>query len=487
MAKKLIKKPIKKQIKKSSPLEEREKIRRIKIKIVGIGGGGGNIVSELSQRVKKAGFLVANTDLQALKQVPRKIEHFLFGQSFTRGLGTGMEPELAEMAAQNEKEKIKKIFQGQDLIIFVACLGGGTGSGASSVFAKLAKNQNVFTYGIFTLPFDFEGERKMEIARLAIEKIRPNLNAITVIPNENVFQSVNKNTPLKDAFSTINRMLSESLEGLIETIYQPGIINIDFADLKTILEGQGKWAYLNTIYLPRKENTVEESVKKVLNSSLYPFGIKGAKGVLFNISGENNLSLEEVNKISRMISEEANPDAKIIFGISSLHNPKDVIKTTVFATGCQVKIFPDKKQRPQRKINPKKQLFKKTSEKTAAKTNQNISSSVKKEKPKEEEPKKAESNKENYSPDNLGKKVKIEVRKEDSKEPKEKIGQSKNQKNNLNDFKTERKQFIKNELSKGIRKNALQIKKEIEEEEEKIIEKEKFWEIPTFLRKKTSG
>ncbi|MDI6602958.1 MAG: cell division protein FtsZ, partial [Patescibacteria group bacterium] len=341
-------KKLKKTNKKSLPKTETEKvspIKRTKIKVVGIGGGGGNIVSELAQRVKKATFLAANTDLQALKEISRKVECFPFGQDFTHGLGTGMNPEIAEMASQNEKERIKKILQGQDLVIFIACLGGGVGSGAAPIFAKISQNLGNLSYGIFTLPFKFEGERKMEIAKKTLEILRPKLNAITILPNERIFQVIDKTTPLKEAFSAINKSLAQSLEGLIETIYQPGLINIDFSDLRTILTGsRGRLAYLNTLSLPRKEGAAKEVIDKVLTSPLYPYGIKGAKGVLFNIVGEKGLSLEEVSWISKTISEKTHKEAKIIFGTQPLSfrrgaGYQNIIKTTIFATGCPTKIF----------------------------------------------------------------------------------------------------------------------------------------------------
>jgi len=147
-----------------------EKAKRTKIRVIGIGGGGGNIVSELAQNLEKATFFAANTDLKALKEVSRKVKRFSFGESLTHGLGTGMNPELGELAAQNEKEKIKKILEGQDLLIIIACLGGGIGSGAAPIFAKISRSLENLTYGIFTLPFKFEGEKKMEIAREALKK-----------------------------------------------------------------------------------------------------------------------------------------------------------------------------------------------------------------------------------------------------------------------------------------------------------------------------
>ena len=250
------KKPSKKKVVKKKPIRKKvvkkkkitifkDSIPRTKVRIIGIGGGGGSIVSEIVSRVKKADFVVANTDSRALNAI-KHVKRFQFGQNLTKGLGTGMNTEIGEMAAQGEKDKIEKLFEGQDICIIVSSLGGGAGSGASPVFAKISKNLNCITYGIFTMPFQFEGEKKMEIAKEALLKIKPHLNAFSVIPNERIFQIIDKNTPLKDALSAINQKLAENLEGLIEMIYSPGLINIDFADLKTIFGGRGKVAYLNT-------------------------------------------------------------------------------------------------------------------------------------------------------------------------------------------------------------------------------------------------
>lgn len=326
-----------------------EAIRRTKIRVVGIGGGGGNIVSEIASKISKASFVVANTDLQALRTTKRNILRFQFGQDLTHGLGTGMNAELGMAAAQNEKDKIKKILESQDLCILVSSLGGGTGTGATPIFARISKSLGNLTYGIFTLPFKFEGERKMEIATEALKKIKNHLNAITIVPNERVFQVIDKNTPLKEALSVINKNLAESLEGLIETIYEPGLINIDFADFRTILEGRGRLAYLNAVAVPKKEGSVKELINRALNSPLYPYSIKGGKGVLFNIAGEKDLSLSEVSQISKTISELVNPEAKIIFGIAQKKKYSDILKTTLMVTGCGMKIFSSKTKK---KSNP---------------------------------------------------------------------------------------------------------------------------------------
>ena len=335
------------------PQTETETIKKTKIRVIGIGGGGCSIVSEIASKMKKAGFTAANTDVQALKSVSRSCQRFQFGQNLTQGLGTGMVAELGETAAQQEKEKIKKILEGQDLCILVACLGGGTSSGAAPVFAKISKDLGNITLGIFTLPFKFEGEKKMEMAEAALEKLKSKLNAIVIIPNERVFQIIDKKTPLRAALSSINKNLAESLEGLIETIYQSGLINIDFADLRTILVDSGRLAYLNTAKVMKKNDGAAEAIEKVLNSPLYSYGVRGANGILLNIAGERDLELSEVNQISKTISELANKEAKIIFGISQSKKYSDFIQITLLATGCAAKIFASKAVKKPQKTEKK--------------------------------------------------------------------------------------------------------------------------------------
>jgi len=455
--KKIIKKPVKKVIKKiqkSFPEIEKNKdeVKKTKIRVIAIGGGGGNIISELSQMVKKTTFYTANTDLKELRDISRRVEKFSFGQSLTHGLGTGMDSELGEAAALSEKERIKKLLHGQDLVILIGCLGGGTASGAAPIFAKISRSLGNLTYGIFTLPFKFEGDRKMEIAKNALEKIKTKVNALSIIPNERIFQVVSKATPLKQALSVINKNLAESLEGLIEIIYEPGLINIDFADLRAVLEGQGRLAYLNTIEVQRKEGSAEVAIEKVLNSPLYPYKIKGAKAVLFDIGGESGLSLEEVSKISKTISDEANKDAKIIFGISQGKKYSGRIRTTLLATGCGTKIFSSGKTK---KTSKKKEVLK-IEEKKSVKKRRKVNKSSKTKK---------------------NRKVKIEINKKPKEEIKAESAELKKE--------TVSASFAINKtdiLGDKIRKNALQIKKEVQEEEAKMIEEEKAWETPAFLR-----
>ncbi len=427
---------------KPEKTDKEEQIKRTKIRVIGIGGGGGNIVSEISSKISKANFVVANTDTKSLKGCSRKVGKFQFGQSLTHGLGTGMNAELGKEAALSEKERIKKLLEDYDLCILVASLGGGTGSGAVSTFARISKNLGNLTFGIFTLPFKFEGEKKMEIAINSLKEVKNHLNAVAIIPNEKVFQIINKDTPLKEALSVINKFLSESLGGLIETIYDPGLINIDFADFRTIMEGRGKLAYLNTVEVQRKEGAIKDIAIRVLNSPLYPYTIRGAKGVLFNIAGERNLSLSDVNQISRAISELVNPEAKIIFGIAQNKKYSNVIKTILFATGCGMKIGSSKK----RKVRSSKPVKRKP-----------------RTKPKEEK-------------QNVAQKKKRTVRK---KKIRKKRKQAKTE-----SLETQQEE-VSNTDNEKVRKNALQIRQEADDLEKEMAEKEKVWEVPAFLRRKT--
>jgi cell division protein FtsZ len=451
-------------------------VHRVKIKIIGIGGGGSSIVSEIASKISplakdKIIFVAADTNSISLKKINPKVNRFNFGQSVTHGLGTGMDQELGKIAAQSDKEKIKKILQGQDLYILISSLGGGTGSASSSVFARISRNLGNLTYGIFTLPFKFEGEKKMEAAREALEKLKPHLSAISILPNDRIFQVVDKKTPLKNALSVINKNLADSLKSLLELIYLPGLINIDFADLKTILDfdpnlKKGKLTYLNTIELEGADK-VNQAIKKLISSPLYPYTINGAKGILFNITGEKNISLAEISQISNTICEMVKGEAKIIFGVSQDNSYQDKIKITLLATDCKQKIFSG----PKREISPKKAKNKKIETKSLRpKPKVNVK---KKSKPKKKQ--KLQGRKPS-SPEKLKVPVKIE-RKPDSSH----AGQVQ---------RTNGISFSKNNNDSSsapfkIRRNALQIKETIKKDEANQMAQEEIWEIPAFLRRKS--
>ena len=405
-------------------------VHRTRIRVIGIGGGGSSIVSEIASQLKRVDFVVANTDIQALKASPRAVRTLAFGQNITLGLGCGMDAKVGQKAAREEKVKIAKLFKDIDLCILVSCLGGGTGSGAAPEFAKIAKDLGIMTFGIFTLPFKFEGVRRAQIARASLDKIIPNLNALAIIPNENIFQIIDKKTPIREAFSAINKKLTENLQGLIEMVYVPGLINIDFADLKTILDGKGKLAYLNSA-VSQGERRVEEVVKTVLKSPLAEYNILGAEKIIFNITASRELGMNEVETISQAIAN-FNKRAKIIFGISQSDSYKDKIRIALLAVGCG----------KEPKVKPKK---------------------VKKIKP--PQPKPQPKPKKKSSPKKKSKKKPV---KETSPQP----------------VKVEVTQEETMPLKTLTRRNALDLKKAAEKAEQEMLEREKKWDVPAFLRRK---
>ena len=406
---------------KALPLQ----FKGIKIKIIGIGGGGSSIISEIAPKLRKIKFIAANTDWQALKSLAKEAERFQFGQNLTQGLGTGMNLQLGEEAAIADKEKIKKIFEGTDLSILVSTLGGGAGSGASPVFAKIARDLKSLTFGIFTFPFEFEGSKRKDIANTSLEKLKPELNAFSLILNDKIFQIIDQKTPLKEALSAMNKVLTENLEGLIEMIHSPGLINIDFADLKAALEGRGRLTYLATVE-GEGGNRTEDVLKNLLSSPVYNYGITGAERIIFNISGPKDLSIAEVQNISKRISD-FNPKAKIIFGLSQKDNYKDKIRITLLAVGC------DKKSALGRakKIKESKPVKRKK-----------IKSARPKTEPKETNEKKTSRN--NHKEQIEGKKINIKIS-----------------------------------------KTAMDLKKELDNTEKEMLSKENTWDAPAFLRKKT--
>lgn len=331
LIKKVKAKPAKKRAAQTvAPEYQTEALFKAKIKVIGVGGGGGSIVSEMGRTLEKATFVIADTDMRALKN-KSGIKYFCFGEEYTHGLGTGVNVDIGRQAAESAKDRMGSFFEGQDIIIFVASLGGGLGSGATQIFADAARQFGGITFGIFTMPFKFEGRNKYKIAQNALKSLRKSLNVSLVIPNEKIFKVIDESTPITNAFSMVNKNLISSLESLIGLIYNPGIINIDFADLRTILKGRGNSAFLNTIEASGKDR-VEKTCKGVFkNLLLQNSGFKAEK-ILFNVSGSENLSMFEIEKISSHISD-LNPKAKIIFGISKSPKLGGRIKTTILMTG----------------------------------------------------------------------------------------------------------------------------------------------------------
>jgi len=322
--------------KKQLPSESSAK--KVKIKVIGIGGGGGNIVSDLAKKLKdfsstKIDFWAVNTDAQALEALNKKVKKFSFGQKLTSGLGTGREVAIGEKAAKDDLERIKSLFSDKkDLYIIVSSLGGGTGTGSSPVIARLASQMNLMTLGIFTLPFSFEGKKRAEVARNALEEMKNYLNAYMIILNEKIFSLTKEEISFTDSLNLLNDYLANSLEGLLRTIFSPGLINIDWADIKTILEGKKNLAYLNSVKV-KGGNSTEELMKKLIKNPILDYNFEAADNIMFNIEGSSkDLSLQSISQISKRINEMA-PAARIIFGFINNPKMKNEIKVTILSTG----------------------------------------------------------------------------------------------------------------------------------------------------------
>jgi len=343
------------------------RMKKTKIKIVGVGDGAAQIVGELSREIKGVDFLVANTDWRKLRKFPKEVRTFYFGDKYTKGLGAGGDLETARKAAIACKQEITEFLAGSDLCFLIACLGGGTGSGAAPVFARICQGLNILTFGVFTTPVRFEGEKRAEVARQALAKAKANLNAVLVFPNEKIFQALEKNAFFNEGFVAINRVLSEGLQGLINIVFQPGLINIDFADLKTVLTGFGKMAYLASVEFT-KGAKLEEIKKKVFQIPLLSYNFRQARTVLFNVISDSKLSLNEVSEISQQVFNLVHPEAKIIFGVSFDNTFADRIKIVLLAIGGRDNVsFAGEKRAKKQKVSSGKKGGKEKGEKVESK------------------------------------------------------------------------------------------------------------------------
>ncbi len=303
-----------------------------RIKVIGTGGSGGNAINHMvNSKVRGVEFMAINTDTQDLhKSLAKKKIHI--GKNLTKGLGAGMNPELGKRAAEETQEEVKESLKGADMVFLAAGMGGGTASGALPVVAKLAKDLGILTIAVVTRPFAFEGVQRNRIADAAIEELRNFVDAIIVIPNDRLMSMVSKDTSLRSAFAISDEVLRQAVEGISELITTPGIINIDFADIRAILENAGP--SLMGIGSAAGDKRAEDAAKMAINSPLLEVSINGAKGVLFSIAGGDDLTLFEVQDAARIITESIDPNAKVIFGtIHSDKLKKGEIQITVIASG----------------------------------------------------------------------------------------------------------------------------------------------------------
>ena len=306
--------------------------RIAKIKVVGVGGGGGNAVSSMIEgnAINGVEFIAVNTDAQVLlaNKAPTKLQ---IGEKITKGLGVGGSPELGVQAAEESVEKIKELLIDSDMVFITAGMGGGTGTGASPVIAKLARESGALTVAIVTRPFAFEGTRRMVIADDGIEKLRSEVDTLIVIPNQRLMDVIDRKMTLLEAFRVVDSVLGQAVGGIADIITTAGLVNVDFADVKAIMKDAG--TALLGIGTGVGENRAQMAARAAVSSPLLDLSIEGARGVLFNIAGGNDLTMFEVDEAARIISSSADPDANIIFGAVVKDELVDQVRITVIATG----------------------------------------------------------------------------------------------------------------------------------------------------------
>ena len=347
------------------------------IKVVGVGGGGGNAVNRMiANGLKKVSFVALNTDVQALQRSNAQTR-IAIGKELTGGLGAGGQPEVGEKAAQESKEEIKKELENADMVFITAGMGGGTGTGAAAVVAEIAKSCNALTVAVVTTPFTFEGKKKLSLAEQGIEKLRKSVDTLIIIPNQHLLNVVEQNTPIKKAFLLADSALLQAVQGISDLITEPGEINIDFADVKTVMKGKGD-ALIGLGFGEGTNRAVEAAKQSINNPLLENASIEGAKAVLVNIAGGDNLTLQEYQDVVELITANVDEEALITAGQS--YNPAlgERIRVTVVATGFEhrsvstganaAEIFGTKNGKPEEE-NPEIPQFSKRHEEAPLKKN----------------------------------------------------------------------------------------------------------------------
>lgn len=303
-----------------------------KIRVLGIGGGGGNAVNSMVNEGQIGGvdFIAINTDAQALltNGANTKLQ---IGENLTRGLGSGGNPDIGRSAAEESVERIKQLLEGSDMVFLTAGMGGGTGTGATAVIARVAKEVGALTVAVVTKPFTFEGTRRMVAAEDGIEELKECVDTLIVVPNQRILESVDKKLSLIEAFRVADSVLGHGVKGISDLITLSGYVNVDFADVKAIMNDAG--SALMGIGVGVGENRAQIAARQAISSPLLEVSMEGARGVLFNISGGLDLSLQEVEEASRIITQAADPDANIIFGATIDETANDQVRITLIATG----------------------------------------------------------------------------------------------------------------------------------------------------------
>lgn len=302
-----------------------------KIRVVGVGGSGSAAINRMVEaRIRGVEFIAMNTDVQALHytRAPQKLH---IGKSVTRGLGAGMNPELGRKAAEESQNEIREFLKGSDMVFITCGLGGGTGSGASPVVAQIARELGALTIAVVTRPFSFEGAQRRQIADQAYQELADKVDTIIAIPNDRILQIVDKKTTLTDSFRTADEVLRQGVEGIADLITVPGLVNVDFADVKSIMQGAG--TSLMGIGRASGDNRAATAARAAVSSPLLETSFDGARGILFVVAGSPSLTMHEVNEAAKVITSAADENARIIFGAVIDESLKDELKVTVVATG----------------------------------------------------------------------------------------------------------------------------------------------------------
>ena len=303
------------------------------IKVIGVGGAGNNAVNRMIEaEIKGVDFISVNTDRQAL-QVSKAKTKIQIGEKITRGLGAGANPDVGAQAAEESKAEVAEVLRGADMVFVTAGMGGGTGTGAAPIVAQAAKEMGILTIGVVTKPFTFEGKKRLSQAERGIESLKGKVDTLVVIPNDKLLQIVDRKTSIIEAFKMADDVLRQGVQGISDLIAIPGLVNLDFADVKTIMLNQGM-AHMG-VGRASGENRAEDAAKEAIQSPLLETSIEGAKGVIINITGGDNLGLHEVNTAAELVQRSVDPEANIIFGTVTDETMGDEIQITVIATGFE--------------------------------------------------------------------------------------------------------------------------------------------------------
>ena len=305
--------------------------RLANIKVIGIGGGGNNAVNRMIDAgVRGVNFISVNTDKQALCTSKAETK-FQIGEKLTNGLGAGSKPEVGEKAAEENKQDIADLVEGADMVFITAGMGGGTGTGAAPIIANIAKSMGILTVAVVTKPFMVEGRCRMRNAEIGLKKLKDHIDTLVVIPNDKLLEITDKKTTMLEAFAMADEVLRQGIQGISDLIAIPAIMNLDFADVETIMSGQGL-AHMG-IGQASGENRALNAVKQAIQSPLLETSINGARGVLVNITGGTSMGIHEVNEAAKLIEEAADPEANLIYGANIDESVGDTVKITVIATG----------------------------------------------------------------------------------------------------------------------------------------------------------